>query len=364
MGRKSREKRLRREASKQQHKVEPSPATPAASPPAEGLETPSEGTTTSERYLAKLCRRTFLSLWSFPNVYRDQGQHTVGQGKEVCDLLVVFEDHVLIFSDKECEFPNSEDLVLDGTRWYRRAVHKSADQLWGAERWIAKYPNRLFLDAACEHPFPLVLPNPDRMKVHLILVAHGAAKRCKSVLGGSGSLMIMPDTIGPGALPFAVGRVDASKKYIHILDDTSLDILLTTLDTVADLVAYLERKETFIESGRLGSAAGEEELLAFYLADINENDEHDFIIKGDVDRVMIDEGHWTGFSRSAQRRRQVSANRISYAWDALIEHFNSHFSGGRLEYTSDATVVGHEKLMRYFIADRTTRAGTDAIQPD
>jgi uncharacterized protein YdhG (YjbR/CyaY superfamily) len=258
-------------------------------------------------------------------------------------------------SNKECEFPNSGNLDLDWTRWYRRAVEKSARQLWRAQGWVLNYPSRLFLDASCKHPFPLVLPPTDRMRVHLILVAHGAAERCRSVLGGSGSLMIWPDTIGPGTVPFAVGRVDPSKKYIHILDDTTLDILLGTLDTVADFVAYLQKKEAFVESGKLGSAAGEEELLAFYLADVNDSGEHDFIIKQDVDRVMIDEGHWTGFSRDDQRKRQLEANKVSYAWDALIEHFNKIFSDGRMEHTPETTVINHEKIMRYFA--RESRAG-------
>src|SRR5579864_8239454 len=66
---------------------------------------PSDGVTTAERYLAKLCRRSFLSLWSHPCVFRDQGRHEdKGDGKEVCDLLVVFENHVIMFSDKDCRF--------------------------------------------------------------------------------------------------------------------------------------------------------------------------------------------------------------------------------------------------------------------
>ncbi len=127
-----------------------------------------------------------------------------------------------------------------------------------------------------------------------------------------------------------------------------------TLDTVADFVAYLEKKEAFIESGKLGSAAGEEELLAFYLADINDRDEHDFIIKQEVDKVMIDEGHWTSFAGSDQRKRQIRANQISYAWDALIEHFNKHFMEGRLEHATDSTVANHEKLMHFFAREPRT----------
>lgn len=93
------------------------------------------GSTNSEIYLSRLCNETFLSLWSFPNIFRDQGRTSnnrkvvKGSGKEVCDILVVFENHVLIFSDKQCEFPNSGDVNLDWCRWYNRAVKRSAQQL-------------------------------------------------------------------------------------------------------------------------------------------------------------------------------------------------------------------------------------------
>lgn len=45
-----------------------------------------KGTTTAERYLARLCERTFLSLWSYPNVFRDAAVSGARTGKEVCDL--------------------------------------------------------------------------------------------------------------------------------------------------------------------------------------------------------------------------------------------------------------------------------------
>src|SRR5262245_43012709 len=115
----------------------------------------SAGTTLAERYLARLCERTFLSLWSYPGVYRDQYYGTKGEGlkqregKEVTDLLVIFERRVILFSDKDCAFPASGDLDRDWQRWFRRAVLASARQLWGAERWISQYPERLFLDRTC-----------------------------------------------------------------------------------------------------------------------------------------------------------------------------------------------------------------------
>jgi len=75
------------------------------------------GVTVAERYLKRLCDRTFLSLWSYPGIYRDQGQtKSSRQGKEVCDLLVVFDQDAIIFSDKDCEFPDSGNLRLDWSR--------------------------------------------------------------------------------------------------------------------------------------------------------------------------------------------------------------------------------------------------------
>jgi hypothetical protein len=70
--------------------------------------------------------KTFLSLCSHAGIYRDHGKSGTRDGKEVCDLLVVFENHVIIFSDKDCGFPNAGDLRLDWSRWFRRAVENSA----------------------------------------------------------------------------------------------------------------------------------------------------------------------------------------------------------------------------------------------
>jgi hypothetical protein len=98
------------------------------------------GTTPAERYLQSLCERSFLTLWSYPCVFRDQKSSGRGDGKELCDLLVVFGDDILIFSDKSCAFPDTGNLQLDWSRWFRKAVIKSAEQIWGAERWLSEPP--------------------------------------------------------------------------------------------------------------------------------------------------------------------------------------------------------------------------------
>lgn len=299
----------------------------------------SEGVTDAERYLKKLCDRSFLSMWSYAGVFNDRGT-----GQEFCDLLVVFIEHIIIFSDKDCEFPNTGDIELDWKRWFKKAIKKSADQVYGAERWILKHPNRLFLDQTCNIPFPIDLPSSDKAKVHRVIVAHSASARYAEIFGGSGSLMINTNVVGDTE-PFTIGKVDSSKDFIHVFDDTTLNILLNTLDTISDFVAYLEKKEKFLNEQTKIVSTGEEELLADYLKNLNKDDEHDFVFKDDISKFHLlfldDEGTWEEFSQNPQRKAQIEANKISYAWDALIETFAKHALEG--------TAVHYHGMKRFAI---------------
>ena len=317
----------------------------------------SEGVTESERYLNALCDRSFLSLWSYPGVFRDQGRLTgKGDGKEVCDLLVVFEEHIIIFSDKHCHFAESGDLGTDWGRWYKRAVLKSAEQIWGAERSIRDFPNRLFLDRHCHVPFPISLPLVDKARFHRIVVAHDAARRCHEILGGSGSLMLQSTLHGTDHLkqPFRIGHIDRQEGYVHVFDDTSLDVVMNTLDTITDFVSYLSKKEKLM-TGRIPVfAAGEEELLAAYLSRVDANSEHDFVVDPNCPGFVLVEGHWSAFVGSPARQAQVDANKISYVWDAILEGVLGQLAAG----TYKSSVEGlseHEKSFRWMARENRTR---------
>ena len=101
-----------------------------------------EGVTPAERYLQRLCQHSFLSLWSYSSLYKNQKANATGDGKELCDLLVLFGDDVLIFSDKDCAFKDTGNLGLDWTRWFRKAIADSAQQAWRVEPFVknGSYP--------------------------------------------------------------------------------------------------------------------------------------------------------------------------------------------------------------------------------
>ena len=325
---------------------------------------PAEGVTQAERYLASLCRHSFLSMWSYPGVFKDQGRHSgKGDGKEVCDLLVVFENHIIIFSDKDCHFGSGGDLLEEWARWFKRAVQNSAKQVWGAERWIRLFPDRLFLDRKCAIPFPIKLPEPTKAIFHRIVVAHDASRACQEEFGGSGSLMLDSSLTSDAHfnMPFSIGQLNPDKGYVHVFDDTTLNIVMSTLDTITDFTSYLTKKEQFLTGKRVVHAAGEEELLAVYLQKLNASGEHDFIIDGNYDVLSFEEGFWEAFVRSPERKAQIEADQISYSWDRLIEKFSFYAMTGTQYFTSGQPLREQEVAFRFLAREPRTRRRLLAI---
>ncbi|MEP7293872.1 MAG: SEC-C domain-containing protein, partial [Chloroflexota bacterium] len=152
--------------------------------------------------------------------------------------------------------------------------------------------------------------------------------------------------------PFFIGRIDPLKGFVHVLDDTTVDILLNTLDTIADFVAYLQKKEEFLRGGRNFIAAGEEELLAAYLSDLNKTGDHDFVFPKTENIIVLDEGFWDEFVNSPQRRDQIAADKVSYFWDFLTERFNKHLLEGT-QYASSHTKISDIEIAHRFLARET-----------
>lgn len=329
-----------------------------------------DGATPSERYLQKLCEKSFLKLWAYAGVYRDQGKRSDGHGKEVCDLIVVFDRHVVLFSDKYCAFPDTGNIDVDWNRWRRKAIDKSVEQIRGAERWITTHPDRCFLDRACTVPFPLTLPSDAAIKVHRVVVARGAGTRCSSHYGGSGSLMLWSSDAEAGHSkagkklpPFSTTPLGGRSKVVHVLDDYSLDVVLRTLDTITDFVHYLDKKEAFVTSSAFQSAAGEEELLALYLQSWNQNAEQDFFVPDvhSVDSfdnrpsIVLAEGGWKELADSVDWQAWQAYHKPSYLWDEIIASFADHAFSGTLYRPTDASLSFNEKLLRTMAAESRAR---------
>lgn len=315
----------------------------------------SEAINSAESFLSKLCHDTFLSLWNYPRVFRNQGKKGDGDGKELCDLIVVSGDDVIIFSDKYCEFQADKKEDIAWGRWFRSAVAESAKQAWGAERWIRLFPDRVFLDSKCTKALPIDLKITEKTKFHLIVVAHGVSKHIEETLDDSGSMMIASDLKGIAAhtKPFTIGDLDPSKSFVHVLDDISLVTLMKMRDTVTDFVDYLNKKEALIRNWPYKIiATGEEELLAVYLTHMNDKKEHDFVfpIKDSdqkPDALFLGPGPFKNFIESEAYKKKLENDKMSYLWDGLIEKIGHHALTATQYKSSPGGIKDTEKIARF-----------------
>jgi hypothetical protein len=292
----------------------------------------SSGLTPTENVLASLCEKSFLSLWSYPNVH-------YAPGKELCDILVLFGNDVLIFSDKACEYKATADEKVGWRRWYKRAIYNSAGQVFRAERRIRDHPGDLFLDGAAKSRFPLTMPSPEKMRIHRILVADGASEASKEYFSRHGSalnggLLIRSDVRGDAHEDnlFTVGWIANDDRFVHVFDARTLEIALEEFDTIKDFVFYLTAKEDLFKKVEVVAATGEEELISWYvLATANSLGPRAFPINSGISSVGLEEGNWQALRSHPVYLAKKEADKDSYLWDYLIEFFNKTYMNGALE---------------------------------
>jgi len=286
------------------------------------------GFTPTEKKLAALADKIFLNLWAYPNLFKSDG-------KELCDLLVVCGDDVLIFSDKNIAWQKGGDVKLSWSRWYRGAIEDSVKQLNGAARYLREHPDELFLDATRKQKYPLALPQLERQRMHHIAVALGASPgyfRINAELKGRSHL----DTTAHGFMPFAIGDVQPEGAFVHVFNEQALELLARELDTVTDFTRYLTRRERIMRSGHLLPLAGEHDLLGYYLLSGGPDEEHDFVRPGggawqEGEKLKIPAGIYAGLAAQPSYKVRQEADKISYAWDNLLGQFTASILGGEAE---------------------------------
>lgn len=258
-------------------------------------------------------------------------------GKELCDLLVVCGDDVLMFSDKHIAWPGAP-FELAWKRWYSRAIGKSAEQIHRADLWLKKNPQAIFADGKCKQPIPLKLPPIRQRRVHGICVASGGEQAASSHFDDPDeTFIIMPHLRGKDHVdftqahhqPFCIGDVDPDGPFVHVFNMATLDLVMSEFDTITDFTKYLNARAELIRSGKLLFSPSEAELVANYLLMMEPNGEHRFPKISDVDgangdtdtKISFVQGEYAHLVRSPEYRRRWIANRISYEWDRLIGLF-------------------------------------------
>jgi hypothetical protein len=289
----------------------------------------------SEARLAELSRQTFLSMWSYQNPFYEQG-------KELCDVLIVYGDDVIVMSDKVIPYKEHEQPGVAWRRWYERAVSDSVNQLRGAKKTITLRPNSIYLDAKASSPFPLELPKVAR--IHLIAIAHGCEGVCQQVFGRP-SLVVdsRPSTQGK---EFHVGVY--FPEFVHVLNRTALDALFECFDTTVDLIHYLREREQLFAGGAAW-VHGEEDLIALHMRIRQPGGAGGIattVGKRGSDEPAAVPDEWERLSQSSRflnRREELAA---SYLIDNVIEQLAWEFESETMLIGQDLALAVHEKAFR------------------
>jgi hypothetical protein len=287
----------------------------------------SSGQTPTEQYLSHLCDRTFLGLWTYANPFK-------ADGKELCDLIAVFENHVFLFFDRESrKFDRLDtDIQLTWERWKKEAVTKQIQTARGAERYLLTSRDKIFLDANGNTRLPIEIPSGE-LEIHKIIVAHGAKEACVRFSPDNvyGSLGVGYSTQPMGhSHPFILSLEKSNP--VHVLDSHNLELILGELDTFYDFKRYLVEKERAIARYDHLTYCGEEDLLAHYFLNYDTNSKS-YVIGpkgGDYNFIMIGEGEWRDFVETGPYKRRKAANNVSYVWDRLLQRTGRNALNGTL----------------------------------
>ncbi|OCQ99311.1 hypothetical protein AMR42_00275 [Limnothrix sp. PR1529] len=239
-----------------------------------------EAVNDSEQFVYDICSNSFLSLWSYIN---PQGKDP---GKELCDVLIVCNPHVIIISVKDIKLKNTNDPMVDWKRWQRKAIEGSIKQIKGAIRWLDQLDYVVQKDGSRG----LNLPLPSERIYHRIAVAFG----------------------GEREVPISSSIEEGD--FFHILDEKSVFLILRHLDTISDFVDYLINKEVLLSNTSIIINGGEENLLAIYLHNGRQ-------FPTGVDMVLLENDLWEEINNKPEFQAKLRRDTISYIWDDLIEVF-------------------------------------------
>lgn len=237
--------------------------------------------TPSEQYVADLCQKSFLPFWNFPN--------PIGKkNKELCDVLIVCGNYILIISVKDIRMSIHSDEKVKYERWVKKAIEDSVKQIHGAERYL-KTVDEVY---AKNRTNKISLPPKNNRIIHRIAIAFGS------------------DNTFP--LPYG----DFGQGYVHVFDEETTSILLTELDTINDFTRYLTDKVQFLE-GKYFSMPKESDFLAFYIQTGLDIDEK-------VDSIVSDGGLWGSYVESEEYTRWRNLLPQSLIWDYMITQLHNY----------------------------------------
>jgi hypothetical protein len=268
-----------------------------------------------EEYVNRLAYKSYLKYWCYPGPLDEFGDR-----KEIVDLLILFRDTCVLISVKNYAFKGKYD------RYFRNTLEKATSQLYGAER-------KLFGQQE------VIIRHPDRQVERFEKQKYVHVRR---VIVNLGELVRF--------YPFQTETKNGG--YVTVMDKEAFEKLIGELDTIPDLIDYLDNREqlmagksAYILPGpeddfdsstahqffsrdpevdptiipRLILSGTEADLLAHYLR--NERKFSTQLTDSTVSGIYLDlNGGWDEFQAEEKVKQKKAADKSSYFIDKLVEN--------------------------------------------
>ncbi|SFW37135.1 hypothetical protein [Cellulophaga fucicola] len=268
-----------------------------------------------EEAVNRIAFDTYLKYWCFPNP-KDE----LGDKKEICDLLIIFQNHLIIISIKNYSFNGNYE------RYFRSTLKKAIAQIHGAERKLLNKNKTISFNHPETGAFDFSPENYD--SVHRLII----------------NLNTVP-LFHPG------GLITKNNEFAHIFNWSSFLGVVTELNTIPDFIEYLKEREIAFKETELVMMLGEEndwdketnksfflyntellndqkrfilfsgnelDLLADYLFNDRKFNENFYSDEYNGASIQLD-GKWQEYLKRKEVQKKKEDDRVSYFVDEFVK---------------------------------------------
>jgi hypothetical protein len=275
-----------------------------------------------EDFVNHIAFRSFIKYWCFPGPL-----DVIGDNKEICDLLVVFDDICMIISVKNYAFKGNYE------RYFKKTIDKAIRQIDGAER-------KLFRST------PLLLKHPDRdaelfeknniTEVYRIIInlnedvkyyqtSHFNNGKNYTIMDAAAWYTSMEEL---NTLPDLTAYLTARCKLFNRYPAFTFPRSEYDISTNDKISAQAEIEAVVAAGGKVTILLGSElDLIAQYILNafkfppaLNHNEVHSLLLKLD--------GEWDKFLKSKIAGQKDNYEKESYFIDRLVRQFLIHTENG------------------------------------
>ena len=266
-----------------------------------------------EEIVNKLAFDTYLKYWCYPGPKDEKGSK-----KEICDLLILFQETAIILSVKNYAFKGNYE------RYFRSTLDKAVAQIAGAERKLFSgdqiYIKHRDLGEA-------KFDSAKYTHIHRIIVNHNT-----------------------GPLFYPAGREMDNGKYVHIFNWDAFSGVVAELDTIPDFIGYLTERENAFKGREITVMLGTEDDWTHEVnkSFMDYNDNRDLqnkkflLVSGDELDLLADyywnvrkfnsmfyteqvgaiklDGKWQRYLGQGEVQNKKMADKDSYLVDGFVKH--------------------------------------------